>query len=219
LFRRLIGRYHEGMIAPLTRRSFMTAACSALAAPPAWAAAVATPRQTEGPFYPVDWSGDVDNDLVLVRGEAAKALGRVAHVMGRVLDAQGRPVTDALVEIWQCDANGRYHHPGDVAVFGKARDAGFQGQGRMPVAADGAYRFRTIRPVAYGGRAPHIHFRVRRATREALTTQLYVAGDPLNERDGLYAREPNRAALAAPFLPANGIEDGALAATFDIRLG
>jgi protocatechuate 3,4-dioxygenase beta subunit len=182
-------------------------------------AAVATPRQTEGPFYPLDWSGDADNDLVVVRGEAARALGQVAHVSGRVLDATGAPVRDAAVEIWQCDANGRYLHPGDTPFLGSKRDAGFQGRGRMMAGADGAYRFRTIRPVAYSGRAPHIHFRVNRARREVLTTQLYVAGDPLNERDGLYRREANRAALTAAFVPANGIEPGALAATFDIRLG
>lgn len=203
-----------------TRRTVIVGAGAALTAPLAWGAtSVVTPRQTEGPFYPRNWSGDVDNDLVRVRGAAAQALGRVAHVMGRVLDIQGKPVADALVEIWQCDANGRYRHPGDTSLFGRARDVGFQGYGRTVVTADGGYRFRTIRPVAYAGRAPHIHVRVKHADREVLTTQLYVAGDPLNERDGLYTREPNRSALTAPFLPANGIEDGALAATFDIHLG
>lgn len=201
----------------VTRRGLMAGAGAALAAPAF--AAVATPRQTEGPFYPVDWSGDADNDLVVVRGEAARALGQVAHVMGRVLDAAGRPVGDAAVEIWQCDANGRYRHPGDTSFLGAARDPGFQGRGRMNVAAAGLYRFRTIRPVAYGGRAPHIHFRVVRGGREVLTTQLYAAGDPSNERDGIYQREPNRAALTAAFVAANGVEPGALAATFDIRLG
>lgn len=200
----------------LTRRALVAGAGTLLALPAFAAAQAPTPQQTEGPFYPVDWSGDVDNDLVVVRGEAARAQGQVAHVNGRVLDNAGRPVADALVEIWQCDANGRYHHPGDT--LGKPRDGGFQGHGRMPTTQAGAYGFRTIRPVAYGGRAPHIHFRVRRSGREVLTTQLYVAGDPLNERDGLFRREANRDALSAPFLPANGLEDGALAATFDIRL-
>jgi protocatechuate 3,4-dioxygenase, beta subunit len=200
----------------VTRRGLMAGAGAALAAPAF--AAVVTPRQTEGPFYPVDWSGDADNDLVVVRGEAARALGQVAHVKGRVLDAAGRPVGDAAVEIWQCDANGRYRHPGDTSYFGAARDSGFQGRGRMKVAADGLYRFRTIRPVAYGGRAPHIHFRVVRGGREVVTTQLYAAGDPMNERDGIYLREPNRAALTAAFVAANGIEPGALAATFDIYI-
>jgi protocatechuate 3,4-dioxygenase beta subunit len=200
----------------ITRRALIAGAGVVLALP-AIAAQAPTPSQTEGPFYPVDWLGDVDNDLVVVRGAAARALRHVAHVSGRVLDAAGRPVTDALVEIWQCDANGRYRHPGDT--FGKPRDGGFQGYGRMPATSTGAYSFRTIRPVAYSGRAPHIHFRIRRGGNEALTTQLYVAGDPLNERDGLFRREPDRDALSAPFLPANGVEDGALAATFDIHLG
>jgi protocatechuate 3,4-dioxygenase, beta subunit len=201
----------------ITRRALIASAGAVLALPAFAAAQAPTPSQTEGPFYPVDWSGEVDNDLVVVRGAAARALGQVAHVSGRVLDAAGRPATDALVEIWQCDANGRYRHPGDT--FGKPRDGGFQGYGRMPATNAGAYSFRTIRPVAYSGRAPHIHFRVRRGGTEALTTQLYVAGDPLNERDGLFRREPDRNALSAAFLPANGIENGALAATFDIRLG
>src|SRR5262245_18756687 len=63
---------------------------------------VGTPRQTEGPFYPTDWSGDADNDLVMVQGEQAKAMGVVTHVRGRVLDLAGQPVMGAIVEIWQC---------------------------------------------------------------------------------------------------------------------
>ena len=205
--------------ATITRRTLISSACAVLAVPSAFAAAsTPTPRQTEGPFYPLDWSGDIDNDLVVVRGEGAKALGQVAHVMGRVLGPDGGPVKDAIVEIWQCDANGRYLHPGDMSFFGTARDEGFQGRGRVLTAIDGTYRFRTIRPVAYSGRAPHIHVRVKRGGREILTTQLYVAGDPHNERDGLLMREPNRNTLVVPFSPANGIEAGALAATFDIRL-
>lgn len=201
----------------ISRRSFIASSGVLLAGPAL--AAVATPSQTEGPFYPVDWSGDIDNDLVRVQGAAAQALGQVSHVTGRVLDARGNAVTNAVVEIWQCDSRGRYRHPGDAPLLGAAaRDAGFQGRGRVAVGADGRYRFRTIRPVAYTGRAPHIHFRVTRAGREVLTTQMYVAGDPLNERDWLYNREPNRAALTVAFLPANGIEQGALAAAFDVRL-
>ena len=203
----------------ITRRALISSSCAMLAVPSVLAAASApTPRQTEGPFYPLDWSGDVDNDLVVVRGEAARALGHVAHVMGRVLGPDGGPMKGAIVEIWQCDANGRYLHPGDMSLFGSARDRGFQGRGRATTAVDGAYRFRTIRPVPYGGRAPHIHFRVNHEGRERLTTQLYVAGDPHNERDGIFTRERNRGMLVVPFSPANGIEAGALAATFDIRL-
>jgi protocatechuate 3,4-dioxygenase beta subunit len=86
-----------------------------------------TPASTEGPFYPVEWNGDIDNDLVMVKGEAARALGQVTHVTGRILDRSGAPISGATIEIWQCDANGRYRHPGDRQ---QGRDAGFQGRGR-----------------------------------------------------------------------------------------
>ena len=179
---------------------------------------VATPRQTTGPFYPVKFPPDVDGDLVVLRGSAAKAEGIVTHVMGRVLGLDGRPVPDATVEIWQCDARGRYLHPDDT---GGPRDAAFQGYGRVVSGPDGAYRFRTIRPVPYPGRTPHIHFAVQAPGRRELVTQMYVAGEALNERDGLYRsiRDPRqRVAVTVRLDPANGIEDGALAGTFDLVL-
>jgi protocatechuate 3,4-dioxygenase, beta subunit len=180
---------------------------------------VATPAQTTGPFYPVTFPGDVDNDLVVLRGSAARAEGSVTHVMGRVLGLDGRPIQDATVEIWQCDARGRYLHPGDTGK--QPRDSAFQGYGRAVSGADGTYRFRTIRPVPYPGRTPHIHFAVAAPGRRELVTQMYVAGEPLNERDGLYrsirdARQ--RAAVTVRLDPAGGIEPGALAGTFDLVL-
>jgi protocatechuate 3,4-dioxygenase beta subunit len=179
---------------------------------------VPTPAQTTGPFYPVAFPSDVDNDLVVLRGAEARAEGSVTHVMGRVLGLDGRPIAGAAVEIWQCDARGRYLHPGDRG--GAPRDSAFQGYGRAASGPDGAYRFRTIRPVAYPGRTPHIHFAVKAPGRE-LVTQMYVAGEPLNERDGLYRsiRDPRqRAAVTVRLDEANGLEPGALAGTFDIVL-
>lgn len=157
----------------------------------------ATPSQTEGPFYPMAWSGDTDPDL-LRNGNARYNRGQPAWVGGSVTDLQGRPVRGALVEIWQCDEAGHYHHPGDG---GKA-DPAFQGFGRVVVDADGQYRFRTIKPAPYAGRTPHIHVKVRLGTRELLTTQLYVAGDPGNERDFLWRRldAADRAALTQAFV-------------------
>jgi len=155
-----------------------------------------TPAQTEGPFYPVALPKDTDFDL-LRNGTLAYTRGEPAWVEGQVTDLQGRPVSGATVEIWQCDEGGHYHHPGD----GNRADAAFQGFGRVTVDATGAYRFRTIRPVPYGARTPHVHFKVKLAARELLTTQLYVEGDPHNERDGIWrhlaARE--RAAVTRPF--------------------
>ena len=180
---------------------------------------VATPSQTAGPFYPVSFPADTDNDLVLLRGGAARAEGIVTHVMGRVLDTDGKPVTGATVEIWQCDAHGRYLHPDDTGR--RPRDSAFQGYGRIASAGDGAYRFRTIRPVPYPGRTPHIHFAVTAPGRRQFVTQMYVAGEPLNERDALYrsirdARQ--REAVTVRLETANGVEPGALAGTFDIVL-
>jgi protocatechuate 3,4-dioxygenase beta subunit len=182
---------------------------------------VPTPRQTEGPFYPVEWSGDVDHDLVAARGEAATALGQVLHVEGRVLDLSGDTVGGAAVGIWQCDANGIYRHPSDEGR-GRRRDAGFQGRGRTVTDARGHYRFRTIRPVPYGWRTPHIHFKVQPPKRGELITQMYVLGEPLNARDAVLngIRDPRqRNSVIVRLDPADRLEPGALAATFDIVLG
>lgn len=208
----------------IARRRFVAGTAVAalgLIARPAWAALAATPRQTTGPFYPVDWTGDIDADLVRVTGEAARALGRVAHVSGRVTDLGGNPLAGAEVEIWQCDANGRYHHPRDTAG-NRGLDAGFQGHGRVLTGADGGYRFRTIRPAPYPGRTPHIHFKVAAAGRRELITQMYVAGEPGNDDDFLLNRISDARArdrLIVRFDPADRLEQGALAGTFDIVLG
>lgn len=157
-----------------------------------------TPSQTEGPFYPVSLPKDSDFDL-LRNGSLDYRRGQPAWVAGNVTDMQGKPVAGAQVEIWQCDEAGRYHHPGDP---GKA-DPSFQGFGRVAVGSDGRYRFRTIRPVPYGGRTPHIHVKVKLGGRELLTTQLYVEGDSHNERDFLWRRldEQARALVTVPFAP------------------
>ncbi len=160
-----------------------------------------TPAQTEGPFYPVAFPEDSDHDL-LRNGVVDYPEGQSAWLEGVVTDPAGRPLAGAVVEIWQCDHAGHYHHPGDG---GKA-DNRFQGFGRVTVAADGRYRFRTIRPVAYGGRTPHIHVKVKMGMRELLTTQVYVADDPGNTRDFLWRRlsAADRAALTVSFEPVGG---------------
>jgi protocatechuate 3,4-dioxygenase beta subunit len=182
------------------------------------AALVPTPRQTPGPFYPLRLPLDSDADLVQVEGSGQSAAGVVTHVFGQVLDRSGRPLAAARVEIWQCDAFGHYHHPHDR---GGRADPNFQGYGHMLVGADAAFRFRTIKPVPYPGRAPHIHFAISGPGIERLTTQMYVAGEPANARDGILGRVRDaaaRARLIVPLEPAPEMEPGALAGRFDIVL-
>lgn len=204
----------------VSRRGLLIGSAASLAAP-AWltpalaqsptpsAKRTPTPSQTEGPFYPVSLPADSDADL-LRNGQARYGVGQPAWVDGTVVDLAGVPVQGAVVEIWQCDAAGHYHHPGD----GGRADPAFQGFGRVVVDREGRYRFRTIRPVQYGGRTPHIHVKVRLDRVELLTTQLYVQGDPGNERDFLWRRlsEPARAAITVPFVSSS---DG-IRATFPI---
>ena len=196
---------------------------STVALSPVAAGLVPTPRQSLGPFYPSLKPLDSDTDLVSVAGHGKRAAGQVAHVMGRVLDAAGRPAGGGRVEIWQCDAFGRYHHPRDAGTEGTGGgDPNFQGYGRTVLAADGAYRFRTIRPVPYPGRAPHIHFAVSGPGFEPLVTQMYVAGEPRNAGDWILNRvrdERARASLIVDLRPAPDIEPGALMGVFDIVLG
>lgn len=194
----------------------LTTSASAIAAD----ARVATPRQTEGPYYPVDWSGDADADLVQVQGEAARASGQVLHLQGRVLGLDGLPLAGAAVEIWQCDALGVYRHPRDERGD-RRREPGFQGRGRATTDATGAYRFRTIKPVAYPGRTPHIHVKVVASQRSTLVTQMYVHGEKLNERDGLLnaIRDPRqRDSVIVRLEPVERLEAGALGGVFDIVL-
>ena len=200
----------------------ITAFAAVGAATTPWTAAAAllpTPPQTSGPFYPLAFPLDSDNDLVRVGGHTRSAGGIVAHVAGHVLDRNGRAVPGARVEIWQCDANGRYHDPRDDNPA--REDDDFQGYGQTATAADGGYRFRTIRPVPYPGRTAHIHFKIGGRGIDELVTQLYVAGEPRNASDGILngidvsARER----VIVPFLPAPEIETNALKAAFDIVLG
>jgi len=120
------------------------------------------------------------------------------------------------VEIWQCDASGRYLHPRSGGMG--PLPSGFQGYGQTVSAADGAYSFRTIRPVAYTGRTPHIHFAVSGPGFEPLVTQMYVAGEPQNERDGVLNRiDPGaRASVIVALEPGDELEAGALQGRFDI---
>jgi len=179
-----------------------------------------TPAQTEGPFYPDKLPLDTDNDLLIINDNITSAVGEVTHLSGRVLSTAGEPVRNAVVEIWQVDNNGVYIHSDDAARGG--RDKNFQGFGRFLTNSDGEYYFRTIKPVPYGPRTPHIHFAVYHGGKRVLTTQLYIAGEKQNQRDFIFRRlrDPKQQdMLTAEFKPIQSSRTGELACQWDIILG
>jgi protocatechuate 3,4-dioxygenase beta subunit len=178
-----------------------------------------TPRQTEGPFYPDRLPLDTDNDLIVVNNAITPAVGEITHLSGRILTANGSPVRNVVVEIWQVDRNGCYLHSGSNNK--DKQDKNFQGFGRFETNGKGEYRFRTIKPVAYDNRTPHIHFAINRGSERLLTTQLYIKGEPRNESDGIYRRtsDKDRQLLSTDFLPMRGSKTGEVAAKWDIVIG
>jgi len=181
-----------------------------------------TPPQTEGPFYPDRLPLDTDNDLIVVNDALSPAVGEITHLGGRILDAKGEPVRNALVEIWQVDHEGSYVHTHGADAHDGKRDKNFQGFGRFMTGSSGEYYFRTIKPVKYPGRTPHIHFKVKQNGRDTLTTQCYIKGEPDNERDGVFRgiRDARaRESVLVEFAPVKASKIGELAAKFDIVLG
>ena len=179
-----------------------------------------TPAQGEGPFYPDKLPLDTDNDLLVINNSITPAVGTVTWLAGRVLDSRGQPLRNATIEIWQVDNNGAYIHT--KSGNRDKLDANFQGFGRFVTGSTGEYQFRTVKPVPYTNRAPHIHFAVNVKGRDKFITQLYVEGEPSNERDSLLktVTDPKkRAAIVVPFAPLKGSSIGEVAARFDIVLG
>jgi protocatechuate 3,4-dioxygenase beta subunit len=206
------------------RRQFLLrfgCAASLFAVPGAFAEQLTlTPRQTEGPFYPDKLPLDTDNDLLIVNDSLTAAAGEVTWLSGRILDSKGDPIRNAVVEIWQCDAKGVYLHRGSSDAA--KRDAHFQGFGRFLTGSTGEYVFRTIKPVAYPGRTPHVHYAVKLKGRDKFTTQCYVQGEPRNEQDGVLrgiSDAKARASVIVPFSPLKGSRAGELTAKFDIVMG
>jgi protocatechuate 3,4-dioxygenase, beta subunit len=178
-----------------------------------------TPRQTEGPFYPDHLPLDTDNDLLILNDSLTPAVGTVTHLSGRILDVTGSPIRNALVEIWQVDSHGVYLHSADKHA---ARDPNFQGFGRFLTGSTGEYYFRTLKPVAYSGRAPHIHFALKMKGRDKWTTQCYVKGEAQNERDFVYRDIQDakaRESVTVDFAPVKGSSIGEVGARFDIVMG
>jgi protocatechuate 3,4-dioxygenase beta subunit len=130
----------------------------------------ATPRQTEGPFFKP--TSPLRSDL-----REPGMTGRAVELSGLVLTRACRPVAGALVDLWHADAQGNY----DMR--------GFRCRGHQFADAEGRYRFTTIMPAVYSGRARHFHVKVQAPRQNVLTTQLYFPNEPLNQRDGLFRRE------------------------------
>ena len=207
-----------------SRRVFLSTlawSTAAFALPGAFAEELTrTPAQTEGPFYPDKLPLDTDNDLLIVNDTITPAVGEVTHLTGRILDAKGNPVRNAVVEIWQCDSNGSYLHTksGNREKY----NANFQGFGRFLTGSTGEYYFRTIKPVPYPGRTPHIHFKIKQRDKELLTTQCYIKGHEGNAKDGVLRGlkdEKGRDSLMVDFVAMQDSKIGELAAKFDVVLG
>jgi protocatechuate 3,4-dioxygenase, beta subunit len=182
-----------------------------------------TPRLTEGPFYPDRLPLDTDNDLLIINDKITPAVGEITHLTGRVLGPSGSPVRNATVEIWQCDANQVYLHSGDSSSKSNQQDKNFQGFGRFTTGSTGEYYFRTIKPVPYPGRpAPHIHVKVKRGSRELITTQIFISGHPGNARDGVFfgaGDAVDRELVQVEFKPLPQSKTGEVTADFQIVLG
>jgi protocatechuate 3,4-dioxygenase beta subunit len=180
---------------------------------------LATPAQMAGPFYPLTLPLDRDNDLVSVAGRSDRAKGTILDVAGRVLDSSGKPVAGVRIEIWQVNGFGRYHHPDDDRDL--PMDPDFQGFGETVSEAGGGYRFRTVKPVAYPGRAPHIHFALSGAGFGPFYTQMYLAGAPENSRDFVLRSITDRKARESLIVTLERAPDpdGELAGRFDVVLG
>ncbi len=179
------------------------------------AACPRTAAQVDGPFYPIA-VGEQDWDLTRIAGGTARAEGEVIEVTGQVRDVNCKPLPGCVIEVWQANLHGRYLHPGDSGDD-RPLDPNFEGYARLATDGGGAYRFVTIIPGAYAAigdwiRPPHIHFKVHAPLNPSVTTQMYFAGDPLNDKDLLQAplSPAERAALQVTFdrVTADGVRSG-----------
>jgi protocatechuate 3,4-dioxygenase beta subunit len=184
-----------------------------------------TLSELSGPVYGASDVSAGDADLT-TRGPG-DPLGQRIVVTGRVVEEDGRPVRDSLVEIWQANAAGRYRH--DVDRHDAPLDPNFDGAGRCVTDAEGRYRFVTIKPGCYpwgnhpnAWRPAHIHFSLfGRAFSQRLVTQMYFPDDPLFPFDPIFqsVRDPKaRERLVSAFDLDGTVPDHALAFTFDIVL-
>lgn len=185
------------------------------------------PTQTEltGPVLGHERVGELDHDLT--HQHAGEPLGERIIVHGRVIEEDGRPVPDTLIELWQANAAGRYRHV--IDRHDAPLDPNFTGVGRTMTDGEGRFRFVTIKPGAYpwgnhpnAWRPAHIHFSLfGRAFTQRLVTQMYFPGDPLFAQDPIFNSvrdERARERMISAFDLSATVPDWALAYRFDIVL-
>lgn len=222
-----LSRTRPGATSGVSRRSLLAGlavGAAALAdARVARAACQLTAAQIDGPFLPLVIGPDQDADLTRVAGGSGRAMGEVIEVVGQVRDAKCQPLPGCVVEVWQANTHGLYSHPLDQPK-GRPLDPNFQGYARLVTDKDGGYRFLTIKPGSYAAigdwvRPPHIHFKVNAPFNPSVATQMYFAGDPLNDKDLLQQALPaeQRAGLRVAFDKKRA--DGVPVGTFDLVLG
>lgn len=215
------GDRHPAGVARLSRRRLLWGAAGLVGASRALAEEALRHETAEdalGPFYPLSLPKDQDFDLSLVAGHKTRALGQLLYVSGRVVNPRGEPIANAVLEIWQANAAGRYMHPGDTGDA--PLDPNFQGYSRIRSGADGSYLIKTVQPGNYGPRTRHIHFDVR-GKRSRLITQMYFEGEPRNEADPLLKMqgpEDRKTLISRPGTPTGKQERDAMAVSWDIVL-
>lgn len=182
---------------------------------------VPTSAQDMGPFYPLLRPSDHDSDLTRVKGRSGTAVGQPINVIGRIVDLHGNPIRGARVELWQCNAAGRYDHPGDRANPA-ALDPNFQGFARLATDRDGQFKFRSVKPKDYdtpiGRRTPHIHFAID-GRAERLVTQMYFPNEPLNDLDFVLKNASPRESVIAESIDRLSGDPQALAFGWTVVMG
>ena len=179
-----------------------------------------TPEETEGPFYPLFVAKDKDFDLTEIKGSEGVASGRQVYIEGRVLDENGLPIENAIVDLWQANSNGRYRHPYDRNP--SPLDPHFQGWAIVHSSQQGKFRFKTIVPGAYPAsrnwvRPPHIHFKITKQGFTDLVTQMYFPEEKLNTVDLLLQRK-SKAEQALMIAKHVGSEQGLDIYRYDVVL-
>ena len=185
------------LMTTINRRSFLRSSLATsitLSAAPISLAKTATPRDAQGPFYPITPQKDKDADLTQIAGKKGTAKGQIITITGQTMDTQLNPIEDVTIDLWQANSFGKYHHPHDTSDA--PIDEFFQSWAIIQSGKNGQFRIKTIMPGAYPlgvasdqQRTPHIHLKISKYGYDSVLTQLYFPDQPQNQTDGLYQRK------------------------------